>query len=410
MKFRKGRKVEVLHKGDAPLGSWRPADIVSGNGHTYLVNYYSCSTQSSVTAERVPRKAMRPCPPSSDGLVCWVIGDIAEVFDSYSWKVAEVVELLGFSYYLVRLLGSSLELRVHESNLRIRQLWEDGKWVAIPKDSARCTGGSLRNQLKCGKFGHELVQPSRDSNLLLRSKNAFEGNMSRGMKRKSSALSAFPMQCSEVTKRFQTSQRDGRCLPLVPGDSLLLMNKVDAVHSPCFMLDEKYMHDSLNNRAIGFHKTNLAAVNTNFHHQDPVVTTQDSDTASVTSSVGSCNPCGSPYRPTHPREYDCGDVYSRTDEPEASVSGKESPSRIDDAEASVSGRESPAHVNDGLREETHLLELHAYRATLMALYASGSISWEQEAMMTNLRLTLNISTDEHLSELRNLLSSAVHSR
>ncbi|KAL5207402.1 hypothetical protein ABZP36_031837 [Zizania latifolia] len=410
MKFFKGRKVEVLQKGDAPLGSWRPAEIVSGNGHTYIVNYYSCSTQSSVAVERVPRKALRPCPPPSDGLACWVTGDIAEVFDSYSWKVAEVVELLGFSYYLVRLLGSSLELRVHVSNLRIRQLWEDGKWVVIPKDSARCPGGSLRSQSKCGESGHELVQPSRDHNLLLKNKNVFEGNTSRCMKRKSSALSAFPMQRSEATKRFQASQIDGRCLPLVPGDSLHLMNKVDAVDSPCLMLGEKYMHDSLNNRGNGFHKTNLAAVNTNFDHQDLVVTTQDCDTASVTSSIGSCNPCSSPYRPTHPQEYDCGDVHSSTDEPEASISGKESPSGTDDAEVYVSGRESPACVNDGLREETHLLELHAYRATLMALYASGSISWEQEAMMTNLRLTLNISTDEHLSELRNLLSSAVHSR
>ncbi|BAH91575.1 Os02g0204500, partial [Oryza sativa Japonica Group] len=124
----------------------------------------------------------------------------------------------------------------------------------------------------------------------------------------------------------------------------------------------------------------------------------------------SCNPCGSPYGSTHPQEYDCADICSRTDDAEVSVSGRESFSRTDDAEASVSGRESPAPVNDGLKEKTHLLELHAYRATLMALYASGSISWEQEAMMTNLRLTLNISTDEHLSELRSLVSSEVHSR
>ncbi|KAG8058457.1 hypothetical protein GUJ93_ZPchr0002g26624 [Zizania palustris] len=403
MKFFKGRKVEVLQKGDEPLGSWRPAKIVSGNGHTYMVFYDSCLTQSSVIAERVPRKALRPCPPPSDGLACWVTGDIAEVFDSYSWKAAEVVELLGFSCYLVRLLGSSLELRVHVSNLRIRQLWEDDKWVVIPKDSAR-------SQSKCGKFGHELVQPSRGSNLLQKNKNVFEGNISRCMKRKSYALSAFPMQRSEATKRFQASQIDGRCLPLVPGDSLHFMNKVDAVDSPCLMLGEKYMDDSLNNRGNVFHDAIMAGVIANFDHQDLVVTTQDCDTASVTSSIGSCNPCSSPYRPTHPQEYDCGDAHSSTDEPEASISGKEPPSRNDDADVSVPGRESPACVNDGLREETHSLELHAYRATLVALYASGSISWEQEALLTNLRLTLNISTDEHLSELRNLLSSPVHSR
>lgn len=410
MKFRKGTKVEVLQKGGAPLGSWRPAEIVSGNGHTYLVSYGSCPTQGSVAAERVPRKAMRPLRPPLDGIVCWVKGEIAEVFDSYTWKVAEVVRLLGFSYYLVRLLGSSLELKVHASNLRIRQLWEDGKWVAIPKDSARFPGDSPRSQLRCGKVGHELVHTSRDNRLLLKKKKVYEGNTSQGLKRKSSALSAFPMQYSEVSKRFQTSHRDGRCLPVVPGGSLHLMDKVDAVDSQCLVLGEKYMHDSLSKRANGFHKTNLAAVKANFDYLDPAVTTQDSDTDSVVSSVGSCNPCGSPYGSTHPQEYDCADICSRTDDAEVSVSGRESFSRTDDAEASVSGRESPAPVNDGLKEKTHLLELHAYRATLMALYASGSISWEQEAMMANLRLTLNISTDEHLSELRSLVSSEVHSR
>jgi hypothetical protein len=214
------------------------------------------------------------------------------------------------------------------------------------------------------------------------------------MKRKSSAASAFPMQRSEVTKRFQTSHRDGRRQYLGPGDSLHLMDKVDAVDSPCLMLGEKCMHDSLNNRANGFPKTNLAVVNTNVDYQFPAVTTQDSDTDSAASSVGSCNPYGSPYGPAHSQEYDSEDICSRNG----------------DDEASISGRESPCPMDGGLKEETHLLELHAYRATMMVLYAYGSISWEQEALMTNLRLTLNISNDEHLSELRNLASSAVCSR
>jgi hypothetical protein len=133
MKFRKGGKVEVLQKAEAPFGSWRPAQIVSGNGHTYLVSYDQRPFDGGIDVERIPRKALRPSPPPPDGPVCWVPGDILEVFDSYSWKVAEVVRLLGQEYYLVRLLGSSLELRVRASNLRIRQLWQDSKWVALPK-------------------------------------------------------------------------------------------------------------------------------------------------------------------------------------------------------------------------------------------------------------------------------------
>lgn len=51
------------------------------------------------------------------------------------------------------------------------------------------------------------------------------------------------------------------------------------------------------------------------------------------------------------------------------------------------------------------LELHAYRSTMEELCASGFISWEQEVMMTNLRLSLNISNDEHLLELKQLVSN-----
>lgn len=53
----------------------------------------------------------------------------------------------------------------------------------------------------------------------------------------------------------------------------------------------------------------------------------------------------------------------------------------------------------------HGLELGAYRSTMLALYASGPLTWEQEALLTNLRLSLNISNEEHLLQLRRLLSS-----
>ena len=60
----------------------------------------------------------------------------------------------------------------------------------------------------------------------------------------------------------------------------------------------------------------------------------------------------------------------------------------------------------------HSLELHAYRCTLEALYASGPLNWEQEVLITNLRMSLNISNDEHLMELRNLISAgtSIHFR
>lgn len=63
---------------------------------------------------------------------------------------------------------------------------------------------------------------------------------------------------------------------------------------------------------------------------------------------------------------------------------------------------------DGIAESMHNLELHAYRRTLKELYASGPLSWEKEGLLTTLRITLHISNDEHLMELKNLLSGGTN--
>lgn len=82
-------------------------------------------------------------------------------------------------------------------------------------------------------------------------------------------------------------------------------------------------------------------------------------------------------------------------------------SSCDDAESlcpSVSLRKS-LPWEDGLKANVRELELHAYRRTLQALYASGPLSWEQESLLTNLRISLHISNEEHLLLLRQLLSA-----
>ncbi|PWZ17518.1 hypothetical protein Zm00014a_025202 [Zea mays] len=370
MRFFKGSKVEVLQEADVPFGSWRPGEIVSGNGHAYFVRYDESPVDSSVAVERVPRRLMRPRPPTDDP-VRWSLGSIIEAFDSYSWKVAEVVRVLGKNQYLVRLLGSSLELSAHASVLRMRKLWLDDIWIVTQKYSARCLdGGAFRGQSKDKNLDHNFRMDSRQ----LENQNAFEGDTSRGIKRKSSAISTHP-QCSEITKRLRTPNRDGRYSKLVDRSFSPLAEKVDDVDSPCIILRGKCIHAG--------------------HKWHTGTTEEFSDTESISSSVGSSSPNSTPHRSQHYNlVYQSGDSCSRTD----------------DDEASTSERETSEHDNNGSREETHVLELHAYRATMLALHACGSISWEQEALLTNLRLTLNISIDEHLAELRSLVTRAVTSR
>ncbi|KAK4539761.1 hypothetical protein RGQ29_031882 [Quercus rubra] len=139
MRFMKGSKVEVLKNKQVPPGEWHCAKIISGNGHTYSVMYEgSLELRSEAVVERVPRKSIRPCPPPVESMEGWAVGDVAEVFDAVSWRVAMILKVLGGNYHLVRLLGSYEKFRVHKSNIRVRQIWQDDQWVVIRKGSQNC--------------------------------------------------------------------------------------------------------------------------------------------------------------------------------------------------------------------------------------------------------------------------------
>jgi len=55
--------------------------------------------------------------------------------------------------------------------------------------------------------------------------------------------------------------------------------------------------------------------------------------------------------------------------------------------------------------DVHALELHAYRSVLRALRACGPLNWQRETLLTDLRLSLNISNDEHRLELAHVCTS-----
>lgn len=134
MRFKKGTKVEVLSKAEVPSGSWLCAEIICGNGHYYTVRYdgYQGAAGDAIV-ERVSRKAIRPCPPALGLTDNWSPGDVVEVFQNFSWKMATVLKVLGKKYVLVRLLGSSLEFQVSKFDIRVRQSWQDAKWILVGK-------------------------------------------------------------------------------------------------------------------------------------------------------------------------------------------------------------------------------------------------------------------------------------
>ncbi|KAK3124610.1 hypothetical protein QOZ80_7BG0589230 [Eleusine coracana subsp. coracana] len=60
-----------------------------------------------------------------------------------------------------------------------------------------------------------------------------------------------------------------------------------------------------------------------------------------------------------------------------------------------------------LSMDLHDLELQAYQSTVRAFYASGPLTWEQESLLTNLRLSLNISNEENLLHLSYAVSTQI---
>jgi Agenet domain len=131
MRFRKGSQVEVFQSG-----SWRPAEIVCGNGHTYLVRYNYCCSSSFINKnnneEKVPRKVLRPSPPIKEKADKWAPGNLAEALVHGSWKTVKVTGLAyGNEYYFVSPLGQHREVAVKKASLRQRRTWQNGKWVTI---------------------------------------------------------------------------------------------------------------------------------------------------------------------------------------------------------------------------------------------------------------------------------------
>ncbi|GLT26121.1 hypothetical protein SLA2020_012070 [Shorea laevis] len=396
MRFKKGSKVEILSKKSVPSGSWHRAEIICGNGHYYTVRYDDHSdVTDKMTLERVSRKAIRPCPPVkvSDN---WFPGDVVEVFDNFSWKMATVLKVLGKKYILVRLLGSSLEFRVTNSRIRLRQSWQNDKWVVIGKGS-----GSYED---CN-YGVNST-PKYNQNLSFQFQSTNKGTQQYGKYdyhpiENEASIKTLKREFYSQTDAFAAGQKyravekDGRLHRVIAADPSL-HKQVDAIAFPRNIQGGKDIHASLNNRITGLSEVEAERRKPTGAIGCPLVENIVSDDAdSVTCSVGSCS-VGSNSFCKLPCHISTG--------PNEAIDGQ-----CSDAESFCQLRDGEGNcllpTKEELTAEIHRLELHAYRCTMEALHASGPLTWEQEALVTNLRLSLHISNDEHLMELRNLISA-----
>ncbi|KAH0931791.1 hypothetical protein HID58_008908 [Brassica napus] len=295
MRFKKGTKVEVLTKSSVPSGAWRSAEILSGNGHYYTVmnDTDHCST------ERVQRKSMRPEPPPVQVLHSWAPGDVLEVFESCSWKMAIVSKVLEEGCVLVRLLGSSLKVKANKCDIRVRQSWQDNEWITVGQAN-----------LKGEYVSSESKDKLNESHVL----------SMKGPKKRTYSL-------------------------VEPHNPLKFLKRTEE---------------------------------------------EEDDRESVASSVGSCNMDGLSTVSFGPIE------TSNSSDTESSSCG---------GHRGIKNKKLSSPAKDSEAGDVHRLELDEYRSSIERLHASGpNITWEQETWITNLRLRLNISNEEHLMQIKNLIS------
>lgn len=218
---------------------------------------------------------------------------------------------------------------------------------------------------------------------------------SRSLKRMSPYCTSGVDSFYENAQKFQAIETDN--CRLRASLATTLQEKVDAVAYPKGIMGKKYMRSSVNIRSNGFNELERENLHGVFGFP-PQRSLEPSDFDSDALAVGSFS--ATSERPNK--------LLSHLPRVSCRVSGVFCSDAKSVCGSGSSGYKEKTHSNhpeEELATSVHTLELHAYKCTLVALYASGPLTWEQETLLTDLRIILHISNDEHLMELKNLISS-----
>lgn len=369
--------------------AWFPATILSSDRYKSTVRYdlfLDCGGDRVV--EEVCSENVRPYPPVKEGRR-WMVGDALEVFDVYCWRLGKVVKMLKNDRFVVRLSGSIQIKEFQRSELRLRRAWRNNNWVEIEKVGEQIVDYNTNTPRYSQLLGHLLLEDGmlRDTGTGENTgkENCKTGYPVQNLKRKHGCSFRITPQDVALEGGFKKNKSllAEHCDMLTRG-TLPRLRQVDAVSFPKKKLGKKCMLKS----TVEFETNKIH----NLHpYTIPICSTSESDECSV-ASCSSNGPID--YTSQHLRK-----------------SRNISRSSYSDAESMYlpeSGRKPLPYYDEGkLEADVHTLELRAYRLTMQALYASGPLSWEQESLLTNLRLSLHISNEEHLLHLRQLLSAQV---
>ncbi|VFR01818.1 unnamed protein product [Cuscuta campestris] len=78
-----------MNQAEVPI-SWRAAQILSEDGHWYILRFDSLGESESVV-ERVYKSLIRPSPPLMQHTENWLPGDILEATSMARWQMGLAV-------------------------------------------------------------------------------------------------------------------------------------------------------------------------------------------------------------------------------------------------------------------------------------------------------------------------------
>ncbi|KAM0921348.1 hypothetical protein ACQ4PT_006925 [Festuca glaucescens] len=385
MRLPKGTKVEVwIADAATNMGAWRAGEVIDGNGHKYDIKWFDAGPDPG----RIMRKFVRPRPEPDLQLPKDVApGDIVELFDSNLWKLVEVVRVDDHQFD-VKFFGYTNILTVDVSVLRPRLIYGEEGWSLIHKNSkipiespipsrpiagkkikSKATGNGIGNV--GSNFAAQAVKPGKkrsnctvDSNIV-RDFKRFQGDTDRLFAKRDEPVARYNdnIEVMDVHPSHYLKKREGTG------------NNVD------FCLAR--ITDSHNHKDDGASKSDTLSSTSD---------TSTSDSSGSSGSNGKGGDCATSATVQHSQKHQEADIQllrRRNKVEQDSDNRTLQHHRSNEVQGSI--QQEGQH--DG---SLHVLELDAYVSVMKAFHATGLLTWFKEKLLTDLRLHLNISSDEHL--------------
>ncbi|KAK3126541.1 hypothetical protein QOZ80_7AG0558110 [Eleusine coracana subsp. coracana] len=286
----------------------------------------------------------------------WILGDIIEVFYHNLWRPGKIIKVLKNDYFVIRLTCFIQLKEFHISCLRAPQANHGKQSSVIDKD---CRGfeedGHRTKRCKSSK-----ICPSSATRVMMKHKT------------RRTRPDGFIRVTGKKTKAaaYEVHQPIKKVLPL----KVSARNGIDG---DCLYRPLSNKHNDLARNSFTKTKPAYEVVSSSQIH----LRATDENECSVASCCANCL------------------EYSTNVDQQSVEIGNCFP---DDAMSTCPARSLWEDRNvhgPSLSMDLHDLELQAYQSTVRAFYASGPLTWEQESLLTNLRLSLNISNEEHLLQI-----------